>query len=238
MSWWRKLYRRAMTPKPQPSVRLDLAAAHAQAWAELGRSGAFYTGRQRVELVGTALRALDDREPGAPWMGPSRLGSLPDPCLAPAAAHDVVHRVACHAGTITDSWYQATVGFIGEVAWVELVALTATVAAIHSFRRSVGLDPWQLPVASDDPPTQEIAPDLVVATMNWVPVAAPADVTASVVQAFTALPAENARTWRLAAVQYMSDAEMDDPRFSRGVLTRPEMELLALRVAQRRDCFF
>ncbi len=227
-----------MTPRGRPSVREDLATTHADAWAELARSGACYTGRQRVELAGTVLRALADPEPAPPWVGPSQLGRLSDRVAAPTAAHDVVHRVACHAGTLTDSWYRSTVGRIGELEWVELVALTATVAAIRSFRHAAGLEAWTLPVGSDDPPTGEIAPELATATMNWVTVAAPADRTASVLQAFTALPAEHARTWRLAGAQYMTNEQMDDPRFTRGTLTRPEMELIALRVAQRRDCFF
>ncbi len=227
-----------MTPSARPFVRIDLADAHDRAWAELGQSGACFSGRQRVELAGTVVAALADPEPPPPWLGPSQLGRLPERCAAPEAAHDVIHRTACHAGTITESWYRVKVDLVGELAWVELVAIACTVAAVQSFRRAVGLDPWQLPVGCDDPPTQEVAHPLAVAAMNWVPVAAPADVTASVVQAFTALPAEQDRTWRLAAAQYMSNEEMDDPHFTRGTLTRPEMELLAMRVAQRRDCFF
>jgi hypothetical protein len=225
-------------------VRADLDTAHAEAWAEIGRSGACLTGRQRVELAATVLRALSDPEPPPPWVGPLQQGWLPADIEAPAVAHDIVFRLGCHAGTVTESWYRSTVGDLaapdvsGELVWIELVALTSTIAAIWSFRRAAGLEPWELPVGRDDPPTGEVAPEIESATLNWVPVAAPADRTASVVQAFTALPAEDGRTWRLAEAQYMSDAQMVDPRFTRGTLTRPEMELVALRVAQRRDCFF
>ena len=75
-------------------------------------------------------------------------------------------------------------------------------------------------------------------TLNWVPVAAPADQRASVVQALSALPDEFDNLWQLAAAQYMSDAEMVDPAWTRGTLSRPQMELVAGRISKLRDCFF
>ena len=41
------------------------------------------------------------------------------------------------------------------------------------------------------------------AQLNWVPVAAPADQVAAVVQAYTAVPDEQDNTWRMADAQYM-----------------------------------
>jgi hypothetical protein len=60
----------------------------------------------------------------------------------------------------------------------------------------------------------------------------------SVVQALSALPDEWANLWRLADVQYMSDRAMDDPRWTRGTLSRPQMELVAGRLSLIRECFF
>jgi hypothetical protein len=79
---------------------------------------------------------------------------------------------------------------------------------------------------------------LAPATLNWVPVAAPADQTASVVQALSALPDEWDNLWRLAGAQYMSDRQMDDPLWNRGTLSRPQMELIAGRLSLIRECFF
>ena len=47
-----------------------------------------------------------------------------------------------------------------------------------------------------------------------------------------------ADVWRLAAAQYIPDAEMVDPRWTRGTLTRVEIELVATRVSQRRECHY
>ena len=78
------------------------------------------------------------------------------------------------------------------------------------------------------------------AQLSWVPVAAPADEVAAVVQAYTAVPREFDNTWRMARAQYMSDADMVDPAWTRrpGGLSRAQMELVAARVTQLRDCFY
>lgn len=81
--------------------------------------------------------------------------------------------------------------------------------------------------------------ELAAAELNWVPVAAPADRTASVVQAYTALPEEHSRTWRLADAQYIPNLEMVNPSWTHGTLTRPQIKaFITTRVAQLRQCFF
>ena len=221
------------------AVRPDLEAAHCAVWAAIGAPGSQWSGAQRVELAVTALVALDAADPLAPWLAPSTVpGTLPHVLLAPAAAHDVVYRVARHGGTLTADWHRRMADLLGELAYVESVALTCEVAAIWSFRRAAGLEAWELPVAQPGSPTGETAGHLVQPELNWVPVAAPADERAAVVQAFTALPTEHARVWSLADVQYIPDLEMVDPQWTRGTLSRPQMELVATRVAQLRECFY
>lgn len=221
------------------AVRPDLESAQRAVWAAIGAPGSQWSGAQRVELAATALAALDAEQPLAPWVAPSTAaGALPDELASPAAAHDVVYRVARHCGTLTADWHRQMADRIGDLAYIEAVALTCEVAAIWSFRRAVGLDPWELPAVQPGSPTGETAVRLVQPELNWVPVAAPADERAAVVQAFTALPAENARVWSLADVQYIPDLEMVDPHWTRGTLSRPQMELVATRVAQLRECFY
>jgi hypothetical protein len=226
------------------AVRPDLIAAHQAAWRALGEPGSFFTGAQRVELARTALAALTVAEPLAPWLAPSTVVGLLDELagtqrrLAPEAAHDTAYRLARHAGTLTEGWYERTVAAIEPLAYVELVALVCAVAAVESFRRSAGLPQWPLPAPAPGEPTGFVAAQLSAAALNWVPVAAPADERAAVVQAFSALPVDNGRIWAMADAQYIPDLEMVDPRWTRGTLTRPQMELVATRVAQIRECFF
>jgi hypothetical protein len=77
------------------------------------------------------------------------------------------------------------------------------------------------------------------ARYNWVPVAAPADEVAAVVQAYTVVPGEQRNTWRMAAAQYMPKDEMGHPDWRRRPdgLSRAQMELVAARLTLMRDCF-
>lgn len=183
--------------------------------------------------------ALDARPPLPPWVPPSTMpGVLPASPVAPTAAHDVVYRVARHASTLTEAWYRQAAGTLGEIAYVELVALTCQVAAVWSFHRGIGTQLPPLPHPADSPPTGRVATELVQPQLNWVPVAAPADARAAVVQAFTAVPDSNARVWALADAQYMPDAEMVHADWTRGTLSRPQMELVAMTVSRSRECFY
>ena len=89
-------------------------------------------------------------------------------------------------------------------------------------------------------PTRQRPERLATARYNWVPVAEPADEVAAVVQAYTAVPAEQRNTWRMAAAQYMPADEMVDPDWRRrpGGLSRAQMELVAARLTKLRDCFY
>ena len=57
-------------------------------------------------------------------------------------------------------------------------------------------------------------------------------------QAFTSVPAELDRLWMLAAAQYIPNLEMVDPQWTRGTLSRPQMELVAARISQLQECFY
>jgi hypothetical protein len=220
-------------------VRSDLATAHRQAWDALARPGTWWTGAQRVELAATAVAALTDLSPLAPWTAPSTVdGWLAGDLAAPATAHDAIYRVSAHAGTLSESWYSHVTDELGDLAYVEVVAIASTVAAVVAFRRAAGLAPWELPRPVDGEPSRVVPPDLVPAALNWVRVTSPADQTAAVVQAFTSVPAENERLWTLASAQYIPNLEMVDPLWTRGTLSRSQMELVAARVSKLRECFY
>lgn len=221
------------------TVRPDLDAAHRQAWDSLGHPGTWWTGRQRLELAATALAAMTGDDPLPPWTAPSTVhGRLPADPVAPITAHDAVHRIAAHAETLTEPWYRQTSEALGDLAYVELVAIACTVAAVVSFRRAAGLEPWALPSPVDGEPTGEVPDELVPTPLNWVRVTPSTEPRAAVVQAFTSVPAEDRRLWTLAAAQYIPNLEMVDPRWTRGTLTRPQIEVVATRVAQVRECFY
>jgi hypothetical protein len=121
---------------------------------------------------------------------------------------------------------------------VEIVGIVVSVLPPVAFARAAGLPLPALPAGVPGAPTGREAAELAPATLNWVPVAAPADQVASVVQALSALPDEWDNLWQLAEAQYMSDRQMDDPLWNRGTLSRPQMELVAARLSLIRECFF
>ena len=221
-------------------MREDLADAHRLAWEHIATPGSWWSGEQRVELAHTAMLALTDTEPLPPWVGVSSSGRLRASTTVPAVAHDVAYRIARHAGTMTEDVYRRAADEIGELPYVELCAIVSTVAAVWHFGRNVGVAVPPLPEPVDGPPTREQPEELAQAVLNWVPVAAPADQVAAVVQAYTAVPCEQRNTWRLAGAQYMADHEMVDPAWTRrpGGLSRAQMELVAARVTQLRECFY
>lgn len=222
-----------------PAIRDDLAEAHRLAWDHIAAPGAWWTAAQRVELAMTVEFAIDDDDPLPPWVGVTRSERLPVHRLAPDAAHDAAYRIGRHAGTMTADVARTAMDEIGELPFVELCAIASTVGAVVHFCRNVGVDVPGFPQPSDGEPSRT-HPELAAAELNWVPVAAPADRLPAVLQAYTAVPAELANTWRLADAQYMPAAEMVHADWSRraGGLTRAQMELVAARVAQLRECFY
>lgn len=221
------------------AIRPDLADAHRLAWEHLASPGSWFTGEQRLELAATVVLAINDADPSPPWVAVSTTDRVA-PHSAPAAAHDLAYRLARHAGTITAVVHEAAAAELGELAYVEVCAIVSTTAAVTHFHRNIGVELPPFPAAVAGEPTAEQPDEVVAAELNWVPVAAPADQTAAVVQAYSAVPAEFENTWRMGSAQYMPEEEMIHPDWSRrpGGLTRAQTELVASRVAQLRECFY
>ena len=211
-----------------PAVRPDLLAAHSGSLAHVARPGARFDGATRVRLAEVAVAAYLAADPPPPWARP-----YGDPLL------DAVHRLARHAGTLTQQWYEGLVSEgVHPLDWVEAVGVVVAVLPPVAFARAIGVPlPSTPPVVAGAPHGREAA-ELAPAALNWVPVAAPADRGAAVVQALSALPDEWHNMWQLAEAQYMSDQQMDDPCWSRGTLSRPQMELVAGRLSRLRECFY
>lgn len=210
------------------TVRDDLAAAHLRALRHVAAPGARFTGARRVGIAEVARDAYLAAAPSPPWVRP--FGDAP---------LDVAYRLARHAGTITQEWYETVITEgMHPLEWVEVVGIVVATVPTVAFARAAGLPAPAIPNAIDGEPHGHEAAELAPATLNWVPVAAPADGTASVVQALSALPDEWDNLWQLASAQYMSDAQMADPLWNRGTLSRPQMELTAGRISRIRDCFF
>ena len=220
-------------------VRQDLVRAHDQAIAAIARPGAWWTGAQRRELALTAQLAVNDSEPVAPWVGVSTVANkLSANLKVPKIAHDAIYRISRHAATLTREWYEKVVAEINPLAFIELCGIACTIAPVMAFRRALGLPSLEISSAESGQPSNQIPDNVVAAQLNWVPVVGPADRDAAVVQAFTAVPETNRVIWAMADAQYIPDKEMVDPNWTRGTLSRVQMELIATRVSQQRECFY
>ena len=220
-------------------VRQDLVRAHDQAIAALSKSGTWWTGAQRRELALTAQLAISESEPVAPWVGVSTVANkLPMSLTAPKIAHDAIYRISRHAATLTREWYEKVTAEINPLAFVELCGIACTIAPVMAFRRALSLPPLEIGSAESGQPSNQKPNDIVSAQLNWVPVVGPADKDAAVVQAFTAVPETNRMIWAMADAQYIPDKEMVDPNWTRGTLSRVQIELVATRVSQQRECFY
>lgn len=226
----------ATSPLP---VRPDLLAAQATAWHHVTSPGASWNGAERRAIAQIALAALDDTDPLPPWVSPTSAGrAVPADVVLADVVVDAVYRIARHASTLTDAWYRDQLERgIDAFAYVEMVGVVVAVAAVDGFFRSAGLERPPLSEAVAGEPRGG-HPQVETATLNWVPVAAPADRAAAVVQGLSAAPAEWENVRRLAAAQYIPVDEMGELGWSRGTLTRPEMELVAARLSAARECFF
>lgn len=221
------------------AVRSDLLEAQSAAWGHVTSPGASWTGAERRAIAQTAIAALDDTDPLPPWVSPTSVGRSTSTDVAlPDVVVDAVYRMARHASTLTDAWYRDQLERgIDAFAYVEMVGVVVAVAAVDGFFRSAGLERPPLPEAEPGEPHGR-HPQIEPATLNWVPVAAPADRVAAVVQGLSAAPAEWDNVCRLAAVQYIPVDEMGELGWSRGTLSRGEMELVAARLSAARECFF
>lgn len=221
------------------TIRPDLIAAQVDAWRHITTPGASWSGSERAAIAQVALAALDDTDPLLPWVTPSAAGrAMPSGDELPEVVVDAVYRIALHAATLTDEWYRTVLAQgVDPVAYVEMVGIVVAVAAVDGFYRAAGLPRPPMPTALAGAPSGD-RPPVEQATLNWVLVATPADRTAAVVQGLSAAPAEWDNVARLHAAQYIPVDEMGELGWSRGTLTRAEMELVAARLSAARECFF
>ena len=143
------------TAAPLP-IRADLAAALDRGWAQLGETGAWLTGEERVAVVREARAAWDcavclERKaalsPYAIDGDHDAATELPEPWV------DVIHRVVTDAGRLTEKWcLEVQDHGIREDEYIELVTVSTIATVIDVFALAIGLPAPDLPPAQDGDP--------------------------------------------------------------------------------------
>ncbi|MEM7272624.1 MAG: hypothetical protein AAF547_06040 [Actinomycetota bacterium] len=195
-------------------------AAIRTALASLVSPGSFFTGAERAAIA-THARLARGLATSAP--------ELP-PVVAEAAA-----RVAADAISTRPSHIAAWEADGRDVvAYVELVAVTALICSIDSYRIGLGVPLDQLPDPVPGDPVPAVAEE-ARKTNAWVPTVG----VALAPTAMSALPNETATKAAVSKEWYLTDQVVHQYAVEPGrELSRPQMELVAARTSWLNECFF
>lgn len=215
-----------------------LTAAQDDAAAALAQPGDWLTGPQRVAVWAEARAAVTDpldRARRAAISPAAVEGRHPATADLPAAAVEVVHRVASDPGRLTRAWADDAMAELGEEAYAELVGVTGIAFVLDRFRLAIGqpLRPLPTPVAGEP---ARIRPDDVGDVGAWVAQTVH-KARANVSRALSLVPCTN-QAWRiLVDSHYTRGAEFYRLVWDRP-LSRPQVELVAARTTSLHECFY
>lgn len=153
----------------------------------------------------------------------------------PAAAVEVVHRLATDPGRLTKPWAETQIDALGEETYTELIAVTSIAIVIDRFDEALGRTLRPLPEPQSGAPTRERPAD-VGDVGAWVSQALH-KIRANVSRALTLVP-ETQQVWRsLVDTFYSRGGEFLELEWNRA-LSRPQVELVAARTTSLNECFY
>lgn len=229
------------------AVRGDLTAAHQRAWQHLSHPGTWWTGEQRVAIAAETRKAqscsLCQKRKAA--VSPSAIEGGHDSLAAlPESLVDVIHRIRTDPGRLTQRWYQQVLASgVSDAAYVEIVSVAATVVAVDTFARGLGIPAPALPDPVGGQPSHA-RPESAKLDVAWVPmIGAEADLYGTgafipnIGRALSLVPAEAHAFFDLSAAHYFSLDDLMDVTKGRAI-SRPQIELIAARVSALNQCFY
>jgi hypothetical protein len=189
-------------------------------WEGLAGPGSSWSGAERLAIAARA-RA-------------TRIGLVPGHDELPEPAREAIRVLAAVPAGTTEQWVSATVGGLGEPAYVELVGVVARVVAVDTFTRLLGVTPEPLPEPrpgspAEVPPVGTPRRGRAWVAMTDVPV--PPNVLSLV-------PPAQSATNATAVALYMTGAQMDDPDTTIDGLHRTQIEVVATSVSHANECFY
>ena len=226
-----------MNDYSQPAPEL-FAGIHRQATAALAGPGDWLTGAQRLdawrEYRDSRTNLLDRARLEA--LSPAAVDGAHGPTEhLPAAAVEVVHRVASDPGRLTRAWADASIAELGEETYTELVGVTAIASVLDHFDEAIHGSVPDLPEPVLGDPAR-VRPDDVGIVGAWV--AQTIDKTRANVSRTLSLVPETNSTWRiLVDSHYSRGAEFFSVDWTRA-LSRPQVELVAARITALNECFY
>jgi hypothetical protein len=237
-------------------VRRDITAAHARFWQRLAAAGTWWSGAERLAIAAQTRAALDcslcnsRKEALSPnAISGEHDGSLHRQGLLTDATVDVIHRITSDSRRLGRTWFEKVqADGLGDTHYVELLGIVVAMISIDAFCRGLGtpLHPLPDPIGGKAP--SRLRPASARADGAWVPMI-PADEAKgseadlwrgrapNVFRAMSLVPDAVRDLKYLLAAHYVEMGKVGDPGASR-TLSRPQIELIAGRVAALNECFY
>ena len=236
-------------------IRAGLAGAVEAAWARLAQPGTWWNSEDRIAIAAEARQAMkcglclarkDALSPQHVDGAHDTLGRLGGPAI------DAIHRIRTDAGRLTEKWY---LGLLAEglkdTHYVEIVGIVATVSAIDTFDRAMGLPLRDLPPPIAGAPSRH-RPAGARPGLGWLDTLAPEDVTADDPDPFSRFGSDNIqRALSLVPEEVIAFFELDVELYfyERGLpqrtlqiaeraLSEEQIEMMAARAAAINGCYY
>ena len=202
-------------------------------WDHLGRSGAWWTGPQRIAIA----QHIRNSAPRPLWDKPPSIETLPDELVGELTIFErgVVERVTVEPSSIDIGAYQHILERMGEDKYAELAAIVSQVVPIDHLHDALGIEREELPEAAEGPITME-RPKGLVTNIGFLPTL-PAEGLPHVAVALSLSLADNARRMLLVRSMY-SGQTFDQMIWTHRSLSRPQVELVAARTSALNECFY
>jgi len=202
-----------------PVIPSRLVEAQSAAWDRLAEPGDRWTGVERLAFAAHARAAFAERNT-APWQRNVPAGMMT--------------KLAADASQIDRAWAKKSIDEVGEAAYVELVAIAASVAVLDAFAEALDVDVSPFPDAQAGVPTMT-EPDGVGDAGAYVRMTTPWS-DANVARALTLSPSGNA-LYRGIALPFYHEGQFFDLEWDRPI-SRPQAEVVATAVSAANECFY
>ena len=235
------------------NIRPGLVGSHENAWRWLSKPGTWLDGAQRVAVAAEVRQAhscklcAEKKEALSPNVVQGEHDSLG---VLNANQVGVIHQVATDSGRTSEAWCRGAIDAgMGEGEFVEISGIVAMVMMMDTFKRGMGLSEDQLPVAESGETSRYVSPG-AKRQAAWVPITEPEDVSDSdgpmypspkagyIYRALSSVPDSMRAYWDLANEHYIPGQFIYDFATTARSILRPQIELIAARVAALHQCAY
>ena len=241
------------------NIPRDLAEAQTDAWRQIGQTGTWWTGAERVGIAAETRRAATCSLCVArrAALSPATVTGTHDTAgsLSPAPV-EAIHRIRTDSGRLGASWYERLQGDgLSDAHYVELLSIVAIVIAIDTFRAASGQPMLPLPMPVAGEPARR-RPAGLKPGLAWMPTLAPEDRSSedpdlyrdnpgprergggNVHWALSLVPGAMIHWWDMFETMYLPAPAMRDFSREYRAISHAQIEFLAARVAALNQCVY